>query len=150
MQRSGCDKNGKNRWRLDLGCEAERQAVRYLEKRGYSIQVLNWRAGRLGEVDIVALDPHATLVFTEVKARQLPLSPPPGFECAGFDRIDRKKKKKMLSCAAAFLAQTSLRGWSGLRFDVIVVYYRSAQPISRIADLPDPEIIHVASAIGGF
>lgn len=150
MLRSGCDKNGKNRWRLDLGDEAERQAVRYLEQKGFSVQVLKWRAGRLGEIDVIALDPHGTLVFIEVKARQLPLNPLPGFQCAGFERIDRKKKRRMLACASAFLAQTSLRGWSGLRFDVIVVYYRSAKPISTIADLPDPQIIHVPSAIGGF
>jgi putative endonuclease len=49
------------------GADGERDAVKFLESRGYRIVASNYRT-RLGEIDLIAED-GTTLVFIEVKAR---------------------------------------------------------------------------------
>lgn len=53
-----------------LGNEGEEAACRYLMLAGYTIRARNVRAGRRGEIDIIAVD-HAEgmIVFVEVKTR---------------------------------------------------------------------------------
>jgi putative endonuclease len=50
-----------------IGNQGEQDAVRYLQKNGYTILEQNWR-GRYAEIDIVAVEDDA-LVAVEVKAR---------------------------------------------------------------------------------
>jgi len=48
-------------------------AVRYLENLGWTVLERNWRYKKLGEVDIVAVEPserNGVLVFCEVKAKR--------------------------------------------------------------------------------
>ncbi|RPF22151.1 YraN family protein [Myceligenerans xiligouense] len=52
----------------DVGRAGERIALRYVEERGWTVLATNWRCGRLGELDIVALDGDV-LVVVEVKTR---------------------------------------------------------------------------------
>ena len=59
---------------ISSGKRGERIAAMYLQKQGYKIIEMNFKA-RYGEIDIVALDPSAgsgqvTLVFVEVKTRK--------------------------------------------------------------------------------
>lgn len=51
-----------------LGAYGESLAVEYLEGRGYRVLERNWRAGRAGELDIIACD-RSTIVAIEVKTR---------------------------------------------------------------------------------
>ena len=54
--------------KISSGKRGERIAALYLQKQGYKILEMNFRA-RYGELDIVALD-GKTLVFIEVKTRK--------------------------------------------------------------------------------
>ena len=59
---------------ISSGKRGERVAAMYLQKQGYKILEMNFKA-RYGEIDIVAIDPstgsgQATLVFVEVKTRK--------------------------------------------------------------------------------
>lgn len=57
--------------RSELGRRGEELAARYLTDVGYTVVDRNWRCGRLGEVDIVAVDPEgACVVAVEVKTRR--------------------------------------------------------------------------------
>ena len=105
-----------------MGRVAERLAVEDLAGRGYAIIDRNVRvAGVRGEIDIIARDGRA-LVFVEVKAassaaRRGPESP--------VLAVDRRKRMKLRSLAAAWLAAQEgdgrHHGTTSLRFDVIGV-----------------------------
>lgn len=51
-----------------FGTKGEQEAARYLAVKGYTILCRNFRAGRLGEIDIIGRDGE-TLCFIEVKTR---------------------------------------------------------------------------------
>ena len=53
----------------ELGRLGEDYACQWLRQRNWKILARNWRS-RFGELDIIALDPEATLVFVEVKTRR--------------------------------------------------------------------------------
>ena len=53
----------------ELGRLGEDYACQWLQQRNWKILARNWRS-RFGELDIIALDPEATLVFVEVKTRR--------------------------------------------------------------------------------
>ena len=53
----------------ELGHLGEDYACQWLRQRNWRILARNWRS-RFGELDIIALDPEATLVFVEVKTRR--------------------------------------------------------------------------------
>ncbi|MBL0886464.1 YraN family protein [Myceligenerans indicum] len=52
----------------DVGRCGEQIALRHVVARGWTVLARNWRCGRLGELDIVALDGDV-LVVVEVKTR---------------------------------------------------------------------------------
>ncbi len=60
--------------RRTTGAEGEQLAAAHLERLGWTVVDRNWRSGRLGELDVVALQPGpgrlGTLVFCEVKTRR--------------------------------------------------------------------------------
>lgn len=51
-----------------LGVQGEDIAVQHLIGQGWEIVERNWRC-RIGEIDIIALNPEGVLVFVEVKCR---------------------------------------------------------------------------------
>ena len=58
--------------RQAVGRRGEDLAVAELERQGMEVLARNWRCGRLGEVDVVALDRQSavpTVVVCEVKCR---------------------------------------------------------------------------------
>jgi len=60
--------------RRTTGAQGEQIAAAHLEGLGWTVIDRNWRSGRLGELDVVALQPGpgrlGTLVFCEVKTRR--------------------------------------------------------------------------------
>ena len=100
------------------GRAAEEAAARYLAARGWRILARNIRR-RVGEVDLLALDPAGVLVFVEVRARRR------GGGESGRSRaassVDRRKQERLVRAARAILAaQPRLQGLPA-RFDVVAV-----------------------------
>jgi len=62
-------------YRRALGRYGEKLAVEHLRARGFELLVRNYRTRR-GEIDLIAFDGR-TLIFVEVKTRQLGRSQPP-------------------------------------------------------------------------
>lgn len=53
--------------KIEVGRMGERQAALYLSNKGWKILIKNYRL-KVGEIDIVAIDPSGVFVFIEVKS----------------------------------------------------------------------------------
>jgi len=92
----------------------EEQAAAALEKAGMTIIAKNFRAKRLGEVDIIALDGE-TVVFVEVKSWAV-------FEQNDLQySIDIKKQNKIIKTAKYFLFENRKYSNMAIRFDVVFI-----------------------------
>ena len=98
--------------RQTLGKFGESAAARYLENFGLKIVDRNWRSGRAGEVDLIALDGPAA-VFVEVKTRRGVVTG------LASEAVDGRKLARMQRVALSWMAQ---HGWRSHRFDVVGVY----------------------------
>ncbi|MBK8189501.1 MAG: YraN family protein [Vampirovibrionales bacterium] len=97
-----------------LGQQGEDAAAHYLESCGYELIARNWRYGRLGEIDAVALlSSAAVLAFVEVKTRRAASAETP------FDAVTPQKRRTLTRLALAFLAEHPQYQAYSLRFDVI-------------------------------
>ncbi|MDR1265784.1 MAG: YraN family protein [Propionibacteriaceae bacterium] len=109
--------------RQAIGALGEQLAVDYVAALGWEVVDRNWRSGRLGELDLVALEaePKSVLVFCEVKTRS----------GLGFGRpteaVTRDKLRRLRRLAWAWLGDHQRRAES-LRVDVIGVLLRPGQP----------------------
>ena len=97
-----------------LGDFGEEKAALYLRRRGYKIIERNYRAGRSGELDIIAKSPDGVIVFAEVKTRTGNLMGDPR------DAVDFYKKKHIINAALTYISRKNLYG-EDARFDVIEV-----------------------------
>ena len=93
------------------GDRYENYAAQWLGRRGYQLLVRNYRA-RSGEIDLIMLQ-EGCLVFVEVRARSHP-----GFGGAAAT-VDRRKQRRLLRTAEAFLLQHPRYGSMPCRFDVL-------------------------------
>lgn len=91
----------------------EEIAVRRLQREGMRILETNYRYGKMGEIDVVALD-GATLVFCEVKLRRTDRYGPP--QAA----VTAAKQRKIRRLAEAYLLQRNIRQHA-CRFDVVAI-----------------------------
>lgn len=96
-----------------LGNSGESASVAFLEKKGYTILVRNYRAGK-GEIDIIARHGDV-VVFFEIKTRKSDLYGRPA------EGITTKQRAKLLETASAY-AQKFVAPEYALRFDVIEVF----------------------------
>ena len=101
-------------WRRyhSLGQRGERAAQRYLRRRGYKI-VARGQRGRLGELDLVAVDGR-TLVFVEVKTRRSHDAGHPA------EAVGSEKQRRLTRLALAFLKRHDLLNQDA-RFDVMAI-----------------------------
>lgn len=98
----------------EIGNKAEEIACDFLKKKRYKIIDKNWRAGRLGEVDIITIDTKTKeLVFVEVKSRRTST-------LHAKELITEKKKVKLTLVAKAYLNYKKLFN-SKCRFDVVAI-----------------------------
>ena len=131
---------------LSLGKFGEQLAARYLRTQGYILLHENWRAGRYGEIDIIAFDNNqgsgpdlgeepGVLVFVEVKTR----------DSSGFghplESLHLKKRRQLAQLGERFLQTYAESGHPPvelIRFDVIGI---------EVADhtMP-PQITHLRNA----
>lgn len=97
--------------RARRGVEAETMAAAFLERRGLTIVVRNYRC-RLGEIDLVARD-GGTTVFVEVRSRATS-----AFGGAAAS-ITPAKRLKLLKTARHYLSR--LRTAPECRFDALLI-----------------------------
>lgn len=102
-----------------IATRGEDLACLFLQEKGWQILARNFRGGRSGEIDIVALSPEQALVFVEVKTRRI-FEPEFGIEQLGFEAVNLKKQQKIKRAAALFLEQKAASR-ADRRFDVILV-----------------------------
>ncbi|MBK8870244.1 MAG: YraN family protein [Elusimicrobia bacterium] len=94
------------------GREAEIEAQRYLEKKGYRLLDSNYRTP-LGEVDLV-MEKGTTVVFVEVRKRRSS-----GYGTAA-DSVTKKKQDRVGRAAMMYVKSKFLVG-RNLRFDVVTI-----------------------------
>jgi len=120
------------------GRAGEDDAAEYLAGRGYRVLYRNFRYGRYGEIDIIALA-GGVVCFVEVKSRSGDAFGTPA-EAVGY-----AKRNKILAVANHFLRVGGL-GANKLRFDVVEVYYDKGD---RAGDARKPvKIRHIENAFG--
>lgn len=96
------------------GHEGEDEACRFISDLGYKIVKRNFTYGRVGEIDIVAMDGDQ-LVFIEVKARTNNYS-----YGKPEDSVDWRKQKQLKRVAEGYYHINKLQD-QACRFDVIAV-----------------------------
>lgn len=104
--------------RRAVGARGEDLAADHVTELGWTVLDRNWRSGRAGELDLVALEPGAgrygTLVFCEVKARTGHGYGEP------LEAITYAKLRRLQLLSLDWLAQHDVR-CDGVRLDAIGV-----------------------------
>jgi putative endonuclease len=95
------------------GYQAESDAEAFLTAQGYTILERNFRAGRYGEIDLVAQDGD-TLVFVEVRSRTTPTGSTPA------ESVTDLKLGRLLRAAEYYLVRRRLDCF--WRVDVVAVF----------------------------
>ena len=113
-------------WFGDVG---EREAARFLRKKGYRIRQAQMR-NRLGEIDLIALDGE-TIVFVEVKSRSSTAQGAP------HEAVTADKQRRLTNAALAYLKRHRLLDRS-CRFDVVSIVWP--------AGVAQPQIEHFMNA----
>ncbi len=124
---------GRMTERRDLGDFGERLAAAHLEAAGYRIIDRNWRNGRLGEIDLVAVR-DGVVAFVEVRTRKGDAFGP------AIESLTPRKQARLLALADAYV-----QSHEGLpaeaRIDVVAV---DLAPDGRLLSLE-----HVERAVEG-
>lgn len=116
--------------RKSLGHYGEQLAKQYLEDLGYQILHLNWRFSRIGEIDIVAYQPHKQcLSFIEVKTRRSHTYGQP------LEAIGPAQRDTLQMLGEAYIAtETQDLAFENVSFDLITVQPRSQTTLPPIID----------------
>lgn len=96
-----------------FGGEGEKLAADYLVKNGYRLLDMNYRCGRIGEIDIIAAEDEY-ICFVEVKTRTGITF---GRPC---EAVGTGKQENLRRLAWAYLKQKGLTD-SNVRFDMVEV-----------------------------
>src|SRR5437868_579527 len=100
------------------GNQGERIAASILKGKGFEIQATNWRNGKYGEIDIIALNPaQKLLLFVEVKTRKNLLFGEP------IEAVTPKKQAQMLALGEAYMAAHPEYESYDRRFDIIGIHF---------------------------
>ncbi|MGH2358687.1 MAG: YraN family protein [Candidatus Limnocylindria bacterium] len=99
--------------RHDLGRRAEAAAASWLVAGGWDVLATRWRCP-FGELDLVCLDPHGTLVGVEVRARRS------GRAGAAEESVDACRIARLRRSLAAYAAQVGPRR-TGRRLDLVTL-----------------------------
>lgn len=108
-----------------LGRTGEDRALLFLKKRGFNILERNFRAGKTGEIDIIALKGEL-LVFAEVKTRTSDSKGNPS------ETITYYKKKSIFHTALAYLSKHPEYTEYNIRFDLIAIIGDDIECIENI------------------
>jgi len=114
-------------YRKKFGAEGEERAASFLQEKGFFIIERNYRAGKIGEIDIIAVK-RDLVVFAEVKSRS-----GDAFG-GGIYSINESKKRHLRTAARVFLASHpsyNTKEYS-FRFDLILVSHDKIELIDDI------------------
>ncbi len=112
--------------RAELGAFGEQVAVEHLRALGMRILQRNWRC-RYGEIDVIASEDDAAVVFVEVKTRT-------GDGFGGLaEAVTPRKVRRLRRLAGLWLAGQDRR-WARVRIDVVGV---------RVGRQRTPEVTHL-------
>ncbi len=111
-----------------LGQRGEAAAAKFLKKKGYTILARSDR-GRLGEIDLVAVDGR-TLVFVEVKTRRSHDAGHPA------DAVDEDKQRRLTRLALTYLTRHELLECAA-RFDVVAITWPDDEHKPTIDHFPN-------------
>ncbi|MGI6776554.1 MAG: YraN family protein [Acetivibrionales bacterium] len=100
--------------RKTIGNIGEEHAAKYLISKGYKILASNFRAGKMGEIDIIARDTEY-ISFIEVKTRT---GKGFGLPC---EAVDRKKQGNIIRLAHIYLKQNKICN-TNIRFDIVEIF----------------------------
>ena len=121
----------------EFGDAGEDLAAAFLARRGFRVLARNARVPRIGEIDIVALDPTSpkglrgaspgTLVFVEVKTRR------DGAFGLPEEAVTPAKLRTLAACAEAWRAA---KGWTDrpYRIDVVAIDAAAQPPVIRLLE----------------
>ncbi len=109
--------------RVSIGKTGEKEAIRYLKKKGYRILDRNFRTP-LGEIDIIAEDKNQ-LVFVEVKTRTSDTFGEP------FESVHKIKQHRLKRLALFYIKQKGKEDMS-VRFDVISIKIGGTKEVKHI------------------
>lgn len=96
-----------------FGNFGEKIAIQYLLKQSYQIVTCHYQK-KIGEIDIIALDPQKFLVFFEVKARMSDKFGQPE------EAVTPSKIRKLIKTAMWFLKENKITSQK-FRFDVLAI-----------------------------
>ena len=113
----------------EIGDEGEELAADYLESKGYTILERNYHFER-AEVDIVAYDNGACIVFAEVKTRSSNTFGEPE------EFVDDEKIQNVYKAAEAWIYERKMDG-APVRFDIVSILQK---------DNEAPDIKHFENA----
>lgn len=124
MTSANIDTKHRQMQRNTLARQGETFAAHYLEKRGYQVLARNYRAGNLGEIDLIVLSPKFILVFIEVKTRKFPHNITVcAFEHTGQLSLTPRKLKNMQKSAFHYLNKSQINKpyFKGIAFEALLV-----------------------------
>ena len=113
--------------RRRCGAEGEAIAAAFLRARGYTILERNFRC-RVGELDLIALAPDATVVFCEIRTRR---SHQQG---TALESVTPVKQHRVAHVAEHYVSRHRLHAHA-IRFDVVAI--EIAGSAVRIEHVPD-------------
>jgi putative endonuclease len=109
--------------RRAIGSSGEDIACDYLVGQGYKILEKNWRL-KIGEIDVIALDPAGVTAFVEIKCAQTSRYGTPE------SHVNRAKQRQIYRMAQAYLQKNKIYKIK-CRFDVIGITYKNGRPDIR-------------------
>ncbi len=148
-------------WKKRLGDLGETSACRFLTDSRWTIVEKKWRAGRLGEIDIVAVSPDSILVVIEVKTRCRNPDFALDWQSSGFASVNARKQKKLRAMAAIYINFRAKYMRNGhdtqdrpVRIDCILVDFplssaslRKLLDEGKLDEVPLPNFVHVENAV---
>lgn len=124
-------KSGRDRGpaRYRVGRRGEREAVRHLKRRGYTILERNFRVPR-GEIDVIAFR-DGVVVFVEVRSVTGPARLDPRLT------VGRTKRRRIVRAAGTYASRHGLEHEDvGRRFDVVTIIFPPADGAPVINHVP--------------
>jgi len=105
----------------------EEAAAEHLMQKGYRIKETHFRAGRLGEIDIIA-EKDEYICFVEVKTRSSCLYGTPS------EAVNPAKQRKIKRVSLAYLNYKRIDS-PNIRFDVVEVYIKAEGEALKVKDI---------------